>query len=457
MSAGPRTKIIIMGAAGRDFHDFNVYWKRQEHVQVVCFTATQIPNIEGRVYPAELAGERYPDGIPIHAQDRLEQLIAEHGVDEVSLAYSDISYPQVMHLAARAQAAGASFRLLGSSATMLRSQRPVIAVCAVRTGAGKSQTTRRVSRILKQMGKRVAVVRHPMPYGDLRRQVCQRFATLTDLSEAHCTIEEREEYEPHIELGNLVFAGIDYERILRQAEQEAEVILWDGGNNDLPFYRPDLHIVLTDPHRPGHESRYYPGETNLRMAHLAIINKVDTADPEKVAALEANIRCINPRAMVLKADSPIQVTDPERVRGKRVLVIEDGPTLTHGDMAYGAGHVAARQFGAAQIVDPRPFAKGSIREVFQKYKQLTDVLPAMGYGETQMAELEATIRAVPCDLVLVATPIDLASLLKLDKPALRVRYELREHDEAALTNAISEAVRDARPQAGISQNRQAPV
>jgi predicted GTPase len=430
------TRLILLGAAGRDFHDFNVYWKQRSDVQVVCFTATQIPNIDGRVYPPELAGPRYPDGIPIFPEDHLEALIAEHDVSEVALAYSDLSYDTVMHLASRVQAAGASFRLLGADQTMLRSTKPVIAVCAVRTGCGKSQTTRRVSELLRQGGRRVAVVRHPMPYGDLRKQICQRFTTLDDLDRAECTIEEREEYEPHIEQGTLVFAGVDYERILRQAESEADVILWDGGNNDLPFYRPQLHIVIVDPHRAGHETRYYPGETNLRLADLVLINKVDTAPAGSVAALEAAVRKVNPRAEVLRADSKIEVDDPGAIRGRRVLVVEDGPTLTHGEMRYGAGHVAAKSYGAAEIVDPRPNAQGSIRDVFARYDHLTDVLPAMGYGEAQMAELQATIRAVPCDVVLVATPIDLGKLLDLDKPVLRVRYALREHDPRALLQAI---------------------
>jgi predicted GTPase len=440
MTESPRRKLIILGAAGRDFHDFNVYWRRRVDVDVVCFTATQIPDIEGRVYPAELAGERYPSGIPIHAEEELEHLIAEHDVDQVTMAYSDVSHEHVMHLASRAQAAGASFHLLGSRLTMLSSSRPVIAVCAVRTGSGKSQTTRRISEILKEMGYTIAVVRHPMPYGDLTRQICQRFSSAADLDREQCTIEEREEYEPHLERGNVVFAGIDYERILRQAEREADVVLWDGGNNDLPFFRPDLHIVVADPHRPGHETRYYPGETNLRMADVVILNKVDTAEAGAVVALEQSVRDVNRTAIVLRADSPITVASPEEVRGKRVLVIEDGPTLTHGEMSYGAGHVAARRLGATAIVDPRPYAQGSLVDVFGKYRQITEILPAMGYGGAQVSELEATIRKTPCDLVLIATPIDLGRLLEIDKPALRVRYELREHDPAALRAALERAV-----------------
>jgi predicted GTPase len=437
MTENARTRTIILGAAGRDFHDFNVYWKHRPDAEIVCFTATQIPDIDGRVYPPELSGERYPDGIPIHAEERLESLIAEHGVTRVTMAYSDVSHEHVMHLASRAQAAGASFTLLGSHLTMVPSSKPVIAVCAVRTGSGKSQTTRRLAEILKEMGKTIAVVRHPMPYGDLTRQVCQRFAEVADMDRHECTIEEREEYEPHIEMGNLVFAGVDYEAILRQAEQEADVVLWDGGNNDLPFYRPDLHVVVADPHRRGHETRYYPGESNLRMADLVVINKVDTADAEDVGALEQTIARLNPGAAVLRADSPITLADPDAVKGKRVLVIEDGPTLTHGGMTFGAGHVAARRGGAAEIVDPRQYAEGSIRGVFEKYTQITEILPAMGYGAAQVSELEATIRATPCDLVLVATPIDLGRLLTIDKPSQRVRYALKEHDPAALRAAVS--------------------
>jgi len=358
----------------------------------------------------------------------------------VTLAYSDLPHEVVMHQASRVQAAGASFRLLGASETMVASSKPVVAVCAVRTGCGKSQTTRRVSEILKAKGKTIAVVRHPMPYGDLAKQACQRFAEVADMDRHECTIEEREEYEPHIEAGNLVFAGVDYERILRQAEKEADVVLWDGGNNDSSFYKPDLYIVVTDPHRSGHETRYYPGETNLRMADMVVINKVGTAEPADVSALERNISAVNPRATVLKADSPITVDDPSAVKGKKVLVIEDGPTLTHGEMKYGAGHVAAKQFGAAEIVDPRPYAKGSLKGVFEKYNHLSDVLPAMGYGDDQVSELEETIRATPCDLVLIGTPIDLGRLLTIDKPSQRVRYDLREHDSSVLEAALSKVL-----------------
>ena len=433
-------RTLIMGAAGRDFHNFNVWWKHQPEVEVVCFTAAQIPDIDGRVYPPVLAGPRYPRGIPIHSEDRLEALIRELEIDQVTFAYSDVSYEHVMHQAARVNAAGAEFRLLGARQTMLESIRPVIAVGAVRTGCGKSQTARRVSQILRASGHQVAVVRHPMPYGDLAKQVCQRFATAADMDEQSCTIEEREEYEPHLAMGNRVFAGVDYEQILHAAEREADVILWDGGNNDLPFYRPDLNIVVADPHRPGHELRYYPGETNLRMADLVIVNKVDSADPQDVATVEANVRAVNPRAVLLRANSPVTVKDPSLVTGKRVLVIEDGPTLTHGEMRYGAGLVAARRLQAAEIVDPRPYARGSIRGVFERFGHLTQVLPAMGYSDHQIAELSETIAAVPCDSVLIATPIDLGHVLKLDKPSTRAIYELDEHDRALLPRMIAAAI-----------------
>jgi predicted GTPase len=433
-------RVIIMGAAGRDFHDFNAYWKRRDDVQVVCFTAAQIPGIEGRIYPPELAGPRYPRGIPIEDEHRLEALIRDHGADLVAFAYSDVPHEHVMHCASRASSAGASFVLLAAGATMLASRRPVIAVCAVRTGSGKSQTSRRIVRILADLGRRVAVVRHPMPYGDLRRQVCQRFATLADLEREGCTIEEREEYEEHIRRGSIVFAGVDYERILRAAEAEADVILWDGGNNDTPFFRPDLHVVVADPHRAGHEMRYHPGETNLRMGDLFIVNKVDTAPPKGVEEVERTIRSVNPRARIIRARSPITLDDPGAVRGKRVLVVEDGPTLTHGEMKFGAGHVAAKRGGAAMIVDPRPYAAGSIRDVYAKYPHVTDVLPAMGYGAAQMKELAATIEAAPCDVVVIGTPIDLGRLLAVTKPTARARYELDEEDPTALRDAIAGAI-----------------
>ena len=443
MPSPETTRVLIMGAAGRDFHDFNVYWRHLPDTEVACFTATQIPDIEGRVYPAELAGPRYPNGIPIHPEDRLEALIAEHRVDVVGFSYSDVSHEYVMHQAARVNATGAQFVLLGPNQTMLRSTKPVIAVGAVRTGCGKSQTSRRITRVLRGIGLRAAVVRHPMPYGDLARQVCQRFTTVADLAEHRCTIEEREEYEAHIEMGNVVFAGVDYGRILRSAEAEADVVLWDGGNNDTPFFRPDLNIVVADPHRAGHEQSYYPGETNVRMADLVIVNKVDTARDEDVRRVEENVRRMNPRARIMRANSPITVHDPDMVRGRRVLVIEDGPTLTHGGMPYGAGLVAARRLEPSEIVDPRPYAVGSIRGVFEKFPHLTQVLPAMGYGERQIAELSATIDAVPCDAVLVATPVDLRRVIEMGKPATRATYELEEHDPALLEGEIVRAIQRA--------------
>ena len=429
--------VLIMGAAGRDFHNFNCVYRNNPLYHVAAFTATQIPNIEGRTYPPVLAGPGYPQGVPIFPEEQLESLIERFAIDLVVFSYSDVPYAHVMHMAARANAAGADFQLIGVRQTMLPSVKPVAAVCAVRTGSGKSQTTRRVAQILRGMGKKIAVVRHPMPYGDLSKQICERFATLADMDRYECTIEEREEYELHIAAGNLLFAGIDYEQILRAAEKEADVVLWDGGNNDTPFFKPDLLITVADPHRPGHESAYYPGETNFRMADVILINKVNTARPEDVKAVETAAAQLNPRAKVLRADSVITCADSGSIRSKRVLVVEDGPTLTHGEMRYGAAHVAARQFGAAQIVDPRPYAAGSIKGVFEKYSHLTDILPAMGYGEKQMADLEASINATPCDFVLVGTPIDLAKLLKLNKPALRVSYELG----AAASKSIEEIIR----------------
>ena len=421
-----KKNLIIMGAAGRDFHDFNVYWKHQKNYRVVAFTAAQIPDIAGRSYPKQLAGRNYPKGIPIKNESEVTALIKKHNVEEVTLAYSDLNYLDVMHKASIVNAAGADFRLMGWKQTMLKSKKPVIAVCAVRTGCGKSQTTRKVCEYLKALGKKVAVIRHPMPYGDLVKQACQRYAKLSDMDLHKCTIEEREEYEPHIAAGNILYAGVDYGEILRRAEAEADVILWDGGNNDLPFYMPDLHIVVTDPHRPGHELAYYPGETNLRMADVVIINKVDTAEASKVALVEKNIRAANPKAKIIRAASPVTVTDPKSVKGKRVLVVEDGPTLTHGEMRYGAGHVAARAAGARKIVDARPYAVGSIKTTFQKYTHITDILPAMGYGDKQMSDLRKTIDATPCDLVIIGTPIDLTKLLKLNKPSVRVTYDLKE-------------------------------
>ncbi len=435
-----KTKMIIMGAAGRDFHDFNVYWKNDPTVEVVAFTATQIPDIHGRQYPPELTGPNYPNGIPIKAEDELETLIKEYNVRLVTLAYSDLPYNYVMSQASRVHAAGADFRLLAPQVTMAKSSKPIIAVCAVRTGCGKSQTSRRVMEILKGMGKKVAVCRHPMPYGDLTKQICQRFATLEDMDKHECTIEEREEYEPHIAAGSILFAGVDYEKILRAAEAEADVVLWDGGNNDTSFFKADLYITVADPHRAGHELSYYPGETNVRLSDIVVLNKVDTADPKDVATVEANVKAVNPKAIILKADSPCTVDNSEIIKGKKVLVVEDGPTLTHGEMRYGAGHVAARNNGAAQIVDPRPFAQGSIKGVFEKYNHLTDILPAMGYGDKQMADLQATIAKVPCDAVIVGTPIDLAKLIEIKQPNTRVAYELAEHDKDVLPSAIKKVV-----------------
>lgn len=433
-------QLIIMGAAGRDFHDFNVFWKQRPEYNVVAFTAAQIPDIAGRRYPPELTGPMYPHGIPIESESRMTELIKEFDVDEVVLAYSDLSHQEVMHKAAMVTAAGADFRMMGWQQTMLASEKPVIAICAVRTGCGKSQTTRQVCQYLKELGKTTAVVRHPMPYGDLTRQICQRFATLSDMDEHKCTIEEREEYEPHILAGNVVFAGIDYAQILQRAEQEADVVLWDGGNNDLPFYKPSLHIVVTDPLRPGHEISYYPGETNVRMADLVIINKVDTALPENVVAVEENVRSINPKARILRAESPVSVSKPELVRGNRVLVVEDGPTATHGNMSYGAGHVAAKQLQAREIVDPRPYAVGSIRSTFEAYQHITEILPAMGYGHKQMTELAETINATPADVVLIGTPTDLSRFLKINKPTVRVTYELREQEPEVLRSMIKQAI-----------------
>ncbi len=418
-------RTLIMGAAGRDFHNFNVFFRDNPDYEVVAFTATQIPNIEGRTYPPELAGKQYPQGIPIYPESELSRLIKELKVDQVVFAYSDVPHEYVMHKASEVIAAGADFRLMGLNSTVVASSKPVVSIGAVRTGCGKSQTTRRVSLILRDLGYKVAVIRHPMPYGNLAEQAVQRFATYEDLDKYKCTIEEREEYEPHLDNGMIVFAGVDYEAILRQAEQEADIILWDGGNNDVPFYKSDFHIVVADPHRPGHELKYHPGEANARLADAFVINKVDTADPGAVLEVRENLHALNPRAPILEAASPIFVDDPAAIRGKRVLVVEDGPTLTHGGMAYGAGWVAAKRFGAAEIVDPRPYAVGSIRDTYAKYPTTGAVLPAMGYGETQIRELEETINRADADLVIIGTPIDLRRVLKIDKPSDRVRYELQ--------------------------------
>ncbi|MEW6717655.1 MAG: cyclic 2,3-diphosphoglycerate synthase [Chloroflexota bacterium] len=431
-------RTIIMGAAGRDFHNFNVFFRNNPDYEVTAFTATQIPNIEGRLYPPELAGSRYPNGIPIYPESDLSKLIGEKQVNQVVFAYSDVPHEYVMHKASAVLAAGADFHMMGLHNTQLKSKKPVVSVCAVRTGSGKSQTTRRVSQILRNLGYKVAVIRHPMPYGDLTKQAVQRFADYNDLDKQECTIEEREEYEPHIDNGVVVFAGVDYEAILRQAEKEVDIVLWDGGNNDLPFYVPDVHIVVADPHRPGHELKYHPGEANARCADILVINKVDTANYENVLSVRENLRNLNPEALIIEAASPLFVDDPEAIRGKRVLVIEDGPTLTHGEMAYGAGWVAARRFGAAKIVDPRPFAVGSIRETFAKYPTTGDVLPAMGYGDEQIRELEATINNADVDLVIVGTPINLQRVLKINKPSQRVFYELQEIGQLTLEDLLKE-------------------
>lgn len=433
-------KVLILGAAGRDFHVFNTCFRGDGAARVVAFTAAQIPDIDGRVYPPELAGEGYPAGIPIVPEQDLEQWIRREDVAEVIFAYSDVSHEAVMHLASRALAAGADFRLLGPKSTMLAARRPVVAVCAVRTGAGKSQVSRRVAALLRQLGLRVAVVRHPMPYGDLRRQVCQRFATLQDLEAAQCTLEEREEYEPHLAAGQVVFAGVDYAQVLQAAQAEADVLLWDGGNNDFPFFRPDLLLVVVDPLRPGHERRYHPGEANLHMADVVIINKVDSADPAAVKALEASVREANPRAAVLFTASPPRLAAQASLAGRRVVVVEDGPTLTHGGMAYGAGWLAAQAAGAV-IVDPWPWARGRLAAVRQAHPHLQQVLPALGYRPEQLAELTAVLNAVPCEAVVSATPIDLARLLPLRKPVWQVSYELEERRGPALADILAAAVR----------------
>lgn len=420
-----KIRVIIMGAAGRDFHNFNTYFRDNDRYEVVAFTATQIPNIDGRRYPPELAGGLYPEGIPIYPESELAQLIDENGVSQVVFSYSDVPHTYVMHQASLVIACGADFRLMGGKATMLESHKPIVAVCAVRTGCGKSQTTRYVCDALQSLGLKVVAVRHPMPYGDLAKQAVQRFATYADLDKHECTIEEREEYEPHLDRGIVVYAGVDYEAILRQAEQEADVVVWDGGNNDLPFYKPDLWMTVADPHRAGHEAAYYPGESNFRAADVIVINKMETADYAGVRKIYENISSLNPGAQVVEAASPLFVDQPEQIRGKRVLVIEDGPTLTHGEMAYGAGYVAAQRFGAAEIIDPRPYAVASIAATYEKYPGTGTVLPAMGYGDAQIRDLEETINATPCDLVIVDTPIDLTRLLKIDHPMQRVRYELQ--------------------------------
>jgi len=434
---GKRTRVVIMGAAGRDFHNFNVFFKDDPAYEVVAFTATQIPNIEGRRYPEALSGKLYTKGIKIYPESDLEDLVRRRKVELVAFSYSDVSYDHVMRVSAQAQAAGASFLLLGPRQTMLRARKPVVSVCAVRTGAGKSQTTRKVCDILTKAGKRVVVVRHPMPYGDLVRQRVQRFAHLADLDRHECTIEEREEYEPHIVRGSVVYAGVDYGAILKRAQREADVVVWDGGNNDLPFYRPDLHIVLVDPHRPGHEMSYYPGEANLRMADVVIVNKVGTAPKSGLERVLENTKALNPEARIIKANSPVTVDDPRVITGKRVLVVEDGPTLTHGEMKYGAGIVAANGARVKEVVDPRQWAVGTIKDTYAKYPEIGPLLPAMGYSARQVHDLQRTINACPAEAVIIATPIDLRQLFEMSKPSVRVCYELKELSPGALRRALA--------------------
>ena len=433
-----KKRIIIMGAAGRDFHNFNTLYRDNKDVEVVAFTATQIPDIYGRKYPASLAGKLYPKGIPIYDEKKLLDLIAKHKVDEVVFSYSDVPYQYIMEKAAYVNAAGARFAVEGGEPTMIKSTKPVVAVCAVRTGCGKSQTTRAVAKILQEMGKKVVAIRHPMPYGDLAKQACQRFANLKDLDKHKCTIEEREEYEPHIVNGVIVYAGVDYEMIIREAEKEADVILWDGGNNDMSFYKPDLTITVVDPHRPGHEISYYPGQQNLLMADVVVINKVDSADPEDIAEVRNNVRNYNPDAVIIEAASPVMVEDYQKIKGKKVLVVEDGPTLTHGEMPYGAGIVAAEKYGAIEFVDPRPYTVKSITDTFKKYPDIGTLLPAMGYSPQQVKDLETTINKTKCDLVVIATPIDLTRLIKINKPSVRVFYSLQEIGSPNLVGVLKD-------------------
>jgi predicted GTPase len=433
-----KKKILIMGAAGRDFHNFNVYFRDNEEYEVVAFSATQIPGIDDKKYPSELAGDLYPNGIPIYPEEDLAKLIEKHGIDQVVLAYSDLFHETVMHKASKVLASGADFKLMGTKNTMITSKVPIISVCAVRTGCGKSQTTRKVCDILKDKGKKVVAIRHPMPYGDLVKQTVQRYETLEDLDKHDCTIEEREEYEPHINRGIIVYAGVDYGIILSEAEKEADIIIWDGGNNDFSFYNDDLLIVVLDPHRPNHEMLYYPGETNFRMADVLIINKIGTATRENVNILRKNIEKINPEAIVIEAESTISVADPQLVRGKRVLVVEDGPSVTHGQMPYGAGEIASEKYHAAETVDPRPYAVGSIKETFEKFPHLKKILPAMGYSEKQVLELQETINSVDCDIVLAGTPIDLSRVITVNKPIVRVKYELQEIGEPNLDTVLKD-------------------
>lgn len=429
-------RVLILGAAGRDFHNFNVYFRNNPEYDVVAFTATQIPGIEGRTYPPTLSGSNYPSGIPILPEEDLRKIIKEKDVDIVVLAYSDLSYADVMHKASIVLACGADFRLMGPKTTMLKSNLPVVSVCAVRTGAGKSTVSRSVSKSLKKLMGRVVVVRHPMPYGRLAEEVCERFATYEDMNRFECTIEEREEYEPHIDMGNVVFAGVDYEVILHEAEKEADVILWDGGNNDLPFYKPDLHIVVVDPTRPGDEVGYYPGEANLRMADVVVINKVDTASGKDTRIVRENVKRVRPEAKIVEAASDITVDDKSLIRGKRVVAVEDGPTVTHGGMRQGVGAIAAKKFGAKQLIDPKKYAVGSIKRTYEKYPHLGKVLPAMGYGEKQIKDLEQTMASIDCDAFVFGTPIDLRRIMKVSKPAVRVRYEIREVTKPTLDEIL---------------------
>jgi predicted GTPase len=442
MSSNKRINTIIVGAAGRDFHNFNMIYRNNELYNVVAFTAAQIPNISGRKYPASLAGKLYPKGIPIVEEKELEKTIIQHQVEEVVFSYSDVSYRHVMSIGSRATSAGAHFKILSAPMTMLTSTKPVISVCAVRTGSGKSQTGRKVSSILHSMGLRVVAVRHPMPYGDLEKQRVQRFASLDDLKKHNCTIEEMEEYEPHIVNGTIIYAGVDYEEILRRAEQDGDIIIWDGGNNDLPFYKPDMHIVVADPLRVGNELNYFPSEANLRLADVVVINKIDSATPEAVGKLRENIRSVNKHAKIVDAASPIMVQDADRIAGKKALVIEDGPTLTHGDMKFGAGIVAAQKFGASEIVDPRPYTSGEIKRTYEIYPNIGTLLPAMGYSTRQIKDLEATINRVPCDVVIIGTPIDLNRIVKIKKPSFRVQYDLQEIGEPNLTTILQDFLKN---------------
>jgi len=437
-----KDRVIIMGAAGRDFHNFNVYFRNNQNYEVVAFTATQIPDIAGRKYPVELSGPLYPEGIPIYLEEDLSDLIKKNEIDQVILAYSDLPHQYVMDKASIVLAHGADFRLMGPKSTMLKSNLPVVSICAVRTGSGKSQTTRKVTDILKKKGYKIAVIRHPMPYGDLREQIWQRYENYADLDRYNCTIEEREEYEPHLDRGNILYAGVDYQEILTRAEKDVDIIVWDGGNNDLPFYKPDLHIVVTDPHRAGHEMTYYPGEANLRMADVVVINKIDTADLDKINLLRENIHLLAPEAILIEAASPLTIDHPELIRGKKVLVVEDGPTLTHGEMKYGAGVVAAQKYGAKEIVDPRPYAIGTIKDTYTKYPGIGTLLPAMGYGKKQIQELEDTINAVDCDIVIIGTPIDLSRIIKINKKSIRVKYELQEIGKPNLEEVLSQKIKD---------------